>query len=262
MTSSTRDSQEYVLGEARGSFGPTRGFVAFYTILSVLLILAGSSIVALATAWREEILPLRSEAAGGWAITGLLIGVGVFGLRATRRWKSWRVEIYDRGIACSLRPGHHRIAMFEDIESVQAGYVNYTFNGIPFGNFVTARLRLSGGAVLELKGRGRWWDLTVPVRAIQFNTLAARASRIEAALAQGKCVTFGPVSLDGEGLLVRRKRVAWSDYGGYRLDNGGLMFFDAKTKSRVVLWPVSCDAVWDVDVLLGLLDATSARAGA
>lgn len=186
-------------------------------------------------------------------------GFGVFVLvMSTLLFLGRRLEIGLYGAGLIYRRGGRRIAVpWQDIQRLHASAVRYGIFGLIWGGEMEVRLDIRGGKQIRLtRTIANLTDLVEKIKRNIYPHLLAGYTR---AFNQGQALEFGPLTLDGEGVVHNGRILTWSQLASADVERGVLRLNPAKggTGRRIRL---SAHRIPNLDVCLQLIQNLRQRA--
>ncbi len=219
------------LGQLINVYRPSRRRgIVMWTALGAGL--AGSAISALAGSYRWYLASTQYGPAvvAKWS-TPWFITAGGFGafclLILVFLWRGRRLEVglYGAGIVYQL--GKKRISVpWQDIYRLHASAVRYGIFGLIWGGDMEVRLDIRGGQQIRLtRTIANLSDLVEKIKRNIYPFLLAGYTR---AFNQGQALEFGPLTLNGEGIMRSGKLLPWSELASADLERGLLQLTPVK----------------------------------
>lgn len=220
------DENETKAGEAESDLAadPILGdVIANYPSDRVRLLLIGGGIYAVvAFTINLAFLPVDPQTAsiiviGAMAILALVIGWGIL--------HSWNHEVivYSRGF--SYREGSRVVFfMFNEISGIHLHLERYAY----FGGLIRRTIRRMTLTTVEDETiilDNRYKRIEELIGRLERAITPALKRNVEAQFAAGRSAAFGSnLSLSPEGITAHGKSLPWSDYAGYNVSGGALVF--------------------------------------
>jgi len=155
------------------------------------------------------------------AFGGLSLVLGLFILRGRRL----EVSLYGAGI--TYQHGRKRISIpWQDIQRLHASAVRYGIFGLIWGGEMEVRLDIRGGRQIRLtRSIANLPDLVEKIKRNIYPHLLARYTR---AFNQGHALEFGPLTLNGEGVIRAGRLLPWAQLASADLERGVLKLTPVK----------------------------------
>ncbi|WP_437813563.1 DUF6585 family protein [Sorangium sp. So ce1078] len=192
-----------------------RRFALFHVGRGALLLMFTSIIGAVIAGWQGFLLSLPFGLAGSAVLAASAL-----------RHRGLRIALHDHGIVVDRREGSE-VTIFDEVDEV---WFDLDRSSTPFGSFVFLR----GIRLVTHSGERRF----VPVEVADGQEVARwivlccshpLIDEARRAVGDGEVLTFGPVRMDRQGLVIRGAQVAWGALSLVRLQSGRIAFFRGQT---------------------------------
>jgi hypothetical protein len=252
MTEASAAARIASLGALRRTFGPVpRSVKTTHTVGSICIVLGAVAFVG------GIVLAITSDA-GMLCLSAIGLALVAFGVWAVRRSQadaSLSVALYNQGLVYSVR-GDQQVYRWDDLSEIWQVIFTPRHGDYGMRTSHTYRLVAHDGRRLTLDDRVE--GITELGQALQ---KAASPHQLEAALArfaQGETLTFGRLSVGGEGLTLGRRTLAWGDLASAQLSCNHVYI---TAKGRKATWAgLPVRELPNVLVLLALVEAHKSAA--
>lgn len=155
------------------------------------------------------------------AFAGLSLVISIFILRG----RQLEVSLYGAGIV--YQHGRNRISIpWQDIQRLHASAVRYGIFGLIWGGEMEVRLDIRGGQQIRLtRAIAHLPDLVEKIKRNIYPHLLAGYTRV---FNQGQALEFGPLTLNGEGVLRAGRLLPWTQLASAELERGVLKLTPVK----------------------------------
>jgi len=261
MTQATSETAPS-LGQLINVYRPSRRRrIALWILLSSGLVAALISALAGGYRWYLATTQYGPAVVSKWstpwfiaaaAFAGLSLAISIFILRGRR------LEVSLHGAGIVYQNGRTRISIpWQDIQRLHASAVRYGIFGLIWGGEMEVRLDIRGGQQIRLtRAIAKLPDLVEKIKRNIYPHLLASYTR---AFNQGQALEFGPLTLNGEGVMRAGRLLPWAQLASADLQRGVLKLTPVKGgPGRRITLPAQ--QIPNLDVCLQLIQNLGQRA--
>jgi hypothetical protein len=225
VTEEKTNTSWHTLGPVIRKYRLRRELRILYPTTAILGLLGMAATLALGV-WRwyfafrhyGPAVVLRWSTPALWASLGLGI-VGLAGLVSTLRTSGLYVSVHPSGL--TYKRGRRREAIpWTHIKHIHTAAIRYGLLGLVWGGQITLSLHTVDNRNLRLTQTLS--DLKDLVETIKRNVYPSLLSQYRQGLSRDEPVSFGPLSLDRQGIRKGDQTVIWEDLEGVSLSRGVL----------------------------------------
>jgi hypothetical protein len=261
MTSGASDTAP-AFGQPIQVYGPsTRRRTAGWVLLALVLTMGFSCALSGGYRWYLATTQYGPAVVGRWSTPWFIAAAALTGLGFVIAVLMWRsrglaVSLYDAGLGYR-RGGHTKLTPWGDIRRLNASAVRYGIFGLIWGGEMQVRLDLRDGGQIRLtRAVADLPDLVEKIKQRIYPHLLAGYTR---AFNQGHAIEFGPITLNGDGVLKGKKLMPWTELAGAELERGVLRLTPVQGGSARRM-KVPAHHIPNLDVCLQLIQTLGQRA--